>query len=132
MVEVQKLSGYTWISTAQYIQWLELYLGLEDVNVTSVWSMKVTGKRGFAGLLTSKVKIRETLCENLEKIRLYVAESNLTDDQEGMTVTFGCNIESAIDGVDGQIDTIGNILKWQQRSSELVYEEEINLDEPPF
>jgi len=129
--QTKTLSEYTWVSAAQYIQWLEFNCQLKPVNLTHIWSMRVTPKTGFPGLLSKKIKLEAVLKDNRDTLEQFVNDHELGLEEVDIIGAFVGNIDAAMIGLAEQIDTLKQIVKWEQENLTLEYVD-TDLDEPPF
>lgn len=127
------ISDFTWVSTAEYLQWLEQLCCLTPVNITDLWSMRVTGKTGFRGLLRKKIKLEGILTENCERLVSFSMEEHLSQFEQNIIAAFIGNIKKGIDILEGQVKRLRHIVEWQQ--SRFDYEdvlENFDPDQIPF
>jgi hypothetical protein len=134
-IKRRSLSEFTWVSAAQYIQWLELNCGLTEVNITDIWSMRVKGRSGFKGLRSQKIKIEAALLENKGRLEAFELENEVESKQSDIICAFVGNIEGALAAISGQIDTLTHLVDLEWERLELEYEDfplDVSEEEPPF
>lgn len=123
MASRKTLGEYTWVSAAQYIQWLELNCELQAVEISAIWSMRVTPKTGFKGLLSRKIKLENVLKENRGKLESFTLETReLKLEEVDVIAAFVGNIDSALVAIGEQISTLESVVRRDQLSLGVVTE----------
>lgn len=134
MASRKTLGEYTWVSAAQYIQWLELNCQLQAVEISAIWSMRVTPKTGFRGLLSRKIKLENVLKDNRDKLESFTLETRELELEEvDVIAAFVGNIDSALIAIREQIHTLERVALWDQEGLSIDVRDVENLGtEVPF
>jgi hypothetical protein len=132
----KKLVDYTWISTAQYVDWLGQKCGLSEVNLDQVWSMRVTTKGGIRGLLSRKIRLEAILKGNQEKLLLFAEEAAKGSKEKDFVQVLIGNTDYALQTVAAQVGRLQELVDWEQVSIEYEYvdfsEDHRDYGEVPF
>lgn len=72
-VVVMRVSDFEWASFSRYMEWVSVYIGLDDINWGNVYTFPY-GRLGPDKLKARKVRLLSQIIGDIEKIDDYISE----------------------------------------------------------
>lgn len=128
---LKRMSDFEWASAARYMAWLELNLGIEQVDFGKVYSFRI-GNGGITCL-------RETKKRQLSKVKIGIAtieafaglnKEELAPEELVVLRSMYCTYRAAIDTINEQLQRVEVMAKAKEAS--IFSQEEEGESEIPF
>ncbi|MCK4793472.1 MAG: hypothetical protein KAV87_57620 [Desulfobacteraceae bacterium] len=126
---VLRLRDFESRSISEYASWLEMHLGLKQVNVNKIWSVRIS--KSINKLEIDKRKLLEEIDGNLEILREYINGEEIKDKEVIVALSISNQWAFWRELVSDQVDRLSSARRLTQMKFELEYSEEEN-DIPPF
>lgn len=122
-----RLRDFETRSISEYATWLEKKLGLKQVNVNKIWSVRIA--KSINKLEIDKRKLLEEIDRNLEILREYINGEEILDKEIIVALSISNQWSFWRELVSDQVDRLSAARRLTQMKFELEYSEE--EDEPP-
>lgn len=122
-----RLRDFETRSISEYATWLEKKLGLKQVNVNKIWSVRIA--KSINKLEIDKRKLLEEIDRNLEILREYINGEEILDKEIIVALSISNQWGFWRELVSDQVDRLSAARRLTQMKFELEYSEE--EDEPP-